>query len=136
MAKQVLTAEFITINATDLSTYCAKAELQVKVEDKDDTNYGSGGWHEHLGGLKQGTLNMEFFNDFAATFLDSIMWPLLGTVVAFEVRAAQGARSTSNPAYTGNLLVEAWNPITGGVGDLATVSVAYSTTGVVTRQIV
>lgn len=133
MAKTVLTAEYVFLNAVDLSTYTSKAELQVAVEDKDVTNYGSVGWHEHIGGLKQGTINLEFFNDFAVGLLDAIMWPLLGTVIAFELRATQSARSTSNPAYTGNLLVEAWNAITGSVGDVATVSVSYSTTGAVTR---
>lgn len=136
MAKTVLTAEYVFLNAVDLSTYCSKAEIQVNVEDKDVTNYGSGGWHEHIGGLKQATINLEFFNDFAAALIDSIMWPLLGTVIAFELRATQAARSTSNPAYTGNLLVEAWNAITGGVGDVATMSASYSSTGAVTRQIV
>jgi hypothetical protein len=41
--------------------------------------------------------------------------------------------STSNPKYTGNLLIKAWNPITGSVGDEASVSVSYPTSGAVTR---
>lgn len=133
MAKTVLTAEYVFLNAVDLSTYTSKAEVQVVVEDKDVTNYGSGGWHEHIGGLKQATINLEFFNDFAVGLIDSIMWPLLGTVIAFELRATQAARSTSNPAYTGNVLVESWNAITGSVGDVAKVTCAFSTTGAVTR---
>jgi hypothetical protein len=76
---------------------------------------------------------LEFKQDFAATKLDSIMWPLLGTVVPFEVRADQGVASTSNPKYTGFLLIKAWNPITGSVGDESSVSVSYPTSGAVTR---
>lgn len=134
MAKMVLTAEYINVNSNDLSAYCNKAELAVEVEAKETTTYGSAGWKEQIGGLKAGTLALEFKQDFAAAALDSIMWPLLGTVVTFEVRGTQSARSTANPAYTGSILVTGWNPITGGVGDLATVSVSYVTTGAVTRQ--
>lgn len=117
-----------------MSTYCSKAEVTISAEVKDVTTYGSGGWKEELGGLKQGKIQMEFFNDFAAGNLDSIMWPLLGTVVTFEFAGTQGARSTSNPSYTGSMLISDWNPITGKVGDVDTSSVTYQTSGVVLRQ--
>jgi hypothetical protein len=133
MPKMVLLAEFVSINANDLSTYANKAELAVEVEEKDVTTYGSLGWKEVLGGLKSGTIALEFKQDFAATKLDSIMWPLLGQVVPFIVRADQGVVSPANPNYSGNILIKAWNPITGSVGDNASVSVSYSTSGVVTR---
>lgn len=133
MAKMVLLAQFIALNGTDLSTYGVKGELSVEVEEKDVTTYGSLGWKEVLGGLKSGSIGLEFKQDFAATKLDSIMWPLLGTVVTFEARADQAAVSTSNPKYTGSVLVKEWNPIQGSVGDDATVGVSYPTSGVVTR---
>lgn len=133
VAKFVLTAQKVLIGGNDLSSYCAKAELQFKVEDKDVTNYASAGWKEHLGGLKQATLQVEFFNDFAAAALDSILWPLLGTVVTFEVAGTQAARSASNPSYTGSFLLVDYNPITGKVGDVDTVSVSWPSTAAVTR---
>lgn len=133
MAKMVLLTEFVSIAGNDLSTFTSKAEISVEVEEKDVTTYGSLGWKEVLGGLKSGTIALEFKQDFSSAKLDAIMWPLLGTVVPFEVRADQAAVGTSNPKYTGNLLVKAWNPITGSVGDDASVSVSYSTSGAVTR---
>ncbi|MEU6491086.1 phage tail tube protein [Streptomyces sp. NPDC046984] len=133
MPKMVLLAEYLSINSNVLNEYTKKAELSVEVEEKDVTNYASLGWKEVLGGLKSAELGCEFLQDFAATELDSIMWPLLGSVVPFEVRADQGAVSTSNPAYTGNILINGWNPITGSVGDEATVSMGFPTSGLVTR---
>lgn len=133
MPKMVLLAEFLSINSNDLSEWAKKAELQVEVEEKDVTNYKSLGWKEVIGGLKSGELGCEFLQDFAATKLDAIMWPLLGTVVPFEVRADQAAVGTSNPSYTGNILINGWNPITGSVGDEATVSMGFPTSGAVTR---
>lgn len=136
MPKMVLLAEFVSLNSNDLKSYTTKAELSVEVDEKDVTTYGSLGWKEVLGGIKSGGLGLEFKQDVAAAALDSIMWPLLGTVVPFEVRADQAAVGASNPKYTGSVLIKSWNPITGSVGDDATVSVSYSTSGAVTRAIV
>jgi hypothetical protein len=133
MAKMVLLAEFVSLNAVDLSAYTTKAEIVINVEAKEVTTYGSAGWKEYLGGLKAGTVNIEFQQDFGVGLLDQLMFAQLGNVVAFDLRASNAARSTSNPSYTGNLLVQAWNPITGGVGDDATVTVSYPTSAAVTR---
>lgn len=133
MPKMVLLAEFLSLAGNDVSSNTNKAEVTVEVEEKDVTTYGSDGWKEVLGGLKSGTIAIEFKQDFAAAALDAIMWPLLGTVVPFEVRPDQAAVSASNPSYTGNLLIKAWNPITGSVGDEASVSVSYPTSGAVAR---
>ncbi|MEV0112354.1 hypothetical protein AB0H77_03720 [Streptomyces sp. NPDC050844] len=135
MPKMVLLAEFVSLGGNDLSEYCRKAELSTEVEDKDVTTYASLGWKELLGGLKSGELGLEFLQDVAATEIDSIMWPLLGTVVPFEVRLSQAAVGASNPKYSGSVLVNGWNPIEGSVGDEASVSVGYPTSGAVARAV-
>ncbi|GAA2108698.1 hypothetical protein [Streptomyces synnematoformans] len=133
MPKMVLLAQYLSLNGTDLSEYTKKAELAVEVEDKDVTTYTSLGWKEVLGGLKSGELGIDFLQDFAATELDSVMWPLLGTVVPFAIRPDQGVVGTSNPEYTGNILVKEWKPIEGSVGDEASVGVSFPTSGAVAR---
>ncbi|MER6331861.1 phage tail tube protein [Streptomyces sp. NPDC001034] len=133
MAKMVLLAEYVALNGTDLSNYVKKAELTTKVEEKEVTTYGSQGWKEVLGGLKSGELALEFIQDLAASALDSIMWPLLGTVVTFQVRADNSPVGTSNPSYSGSVLINGWNPIQGSVGDEATVGVSFPTSGAVSR---
>lgn len=136
MAKMVLLASFVSLNGTDLSSYTRKAELTVEVEDKEVTTYASLGWKEVLGGLKSGELSLEFLQDVAATKIDSIMWPLLGTVVPFVVRLDSAAAGASNPQWAGSVLINGWNPIEGSVGDEASVSVGYPTSGAVTRAVV
>lgn len=135
MAKVVLTAEFVTIGSTDLTQYCSGAELSFTAEEKDVTNYQSGGWHELLAGLKQAELKLSFYEDFAAAAFDSIVFPWFGTVQTFEIRATQAARGTSNPAYLGSVLVSQFNPVTGKVGDVDTMDVTWKSTGAVTRAI-
>ncbi|WP_327073445.1 phage tail protein [Kitasatospora purpeofusca] len=133
MPTMVLTGVYLSLNSNVLAEYTRKAEVAVEVEEKDVTNYASQGWKVVIGGLKSGNLGLEFLNDFAATKLDSIMWPLLGTVVPFEIRPDQAAVSASNPKYTGNVLVKEWGAISGSVGDEATVGVTYPTSGAVVR---
>ncbi|MFB7866998.1 hypothetical protein [Streptomyces sp. NPDC056069] len=133
MPKMVLLAEYLSLNGVDLSEYTRKGELAVEVEEKDVTNYASAGWKELLGGLKSGELGIEFLQDVAATKIDSIMWPLLGTVVPFEVRLSNAVVGTSNPKYTGSVLIKEWKPIEGSVGDEASVGVSYPTSGAVVR---
>lgn len=134
MAKMVLLASMLQVNSVDVSAYATKIELTINVDEKDVTTFGSSGWKEVLGGIKSAGLNVTFQQDVAAGNIDSQMFALLGSVVTFEVRLVNTARSTSNPAYTGSVLVSKWNPIAGAVGDDAEVSVSWPTSGVVLRQ--
>lgn len=134
MAKQVLLAAYVNINGTDLSAYASKAELKITAEDKDTTTFGSAGWSEVLAGIKSYELAVTFKQDVAAAAIDSILWPLFGTVVSMEVRLNNSARSTSNPAYTGNVLIKEHNPISGSVGDVAENDVTYPGSAALSRQ--
>lgn len=129
----VLTDAYISINSNVLSDHGNKVEVPIKVDAKEATTFGQT-WKVRRGGLKDGNVNITFLNDFVAANLDEIMWPLVGTVVPFEIRATSAARSTSNPAYTGNLFIEEWKPITGKVGDLVETDVSFPTSGTVQRQ--
>lgn len=133
MARMVLNAAYIAISGVDRSASAKKVELAVEVEEKDITTFGSLGWKEVLGGIKSAGLSITWVNDVAASQLDSVMWPLLGTVVTFEVRLTQAASGASNPAYTGSVLVKSWAPVAAGVGDVVEVDVDWPTSGVVTR---
>jgi hypothetical protein len=133
MAKMVLKTSYLALNSTDLSAYCSKIELTADVEEKDVTTFGSSGWKEVLGGIASGQLAIGFKQDVAAAALDSILWPLFGTVVTFEVRLTSSAVGTSNPKYTGSVLIKEHKPISGSTGDTAEFDVSFPTSGTVTR---
>lgn len=133
MAKMVLLASYVSLNATDLSGYTSKIELSVEVDEQDTTTFASLSFKEVLGGLRSGTLGLTFKQDVTTALLDAIMWPLLGTVVAFEVRLSNAIVGVSNPKYTGSVMISKWAPISGSVGDVAEVEVEFPTSGVVTR---
>lgn len=132
MAKQVITAEYVALNGTDISSYCHKGELSIEADEGDVTTFGSSGWKEVLGGLKSGELSVDVKDDVAASQIDSILWPLFGTVVTFEVRLSNAAVGASNPKYTGSVLVKE-HKFGGGVGDVAEKSMSFPTTGAITR---
>lgn len=135
MAKMVLKASYIALATVDWSAFASKIELKAEVEEKDVTTFASGGWVEVLGGLFKAGLNIGWKQDVAAASLDSAMWThfLTGTPIAFEVRLANSAVSTSNPRWTGLVLVKEWSPIAGSVGDVAGHDVSWPTSAAVTR---
>jgi hypothetical protein len=136
MAKSVLTNVYLAINGSTIHTLnvLAKAELDVQIADVETTNFGSGGAQEYTGGLMSGTLNLSFMQDLVASQIDAVIWPLFiaKTPVTFEWRLTTSAVGTSNPKYTGNVLINQWG-ITGSVGDLATIDVGWPVSGVTTR---
>lgn len=133
MAPQVLTNGYTSINASDLSSYCKKIQFDVDVDEVETTAFSAGGWKSYVGGLKVASFDLTFNGDYAAGLLDAILWPLLGTVVAFEFRPVNTTVSTSNPKWTGSLLVSKLTPISGSIGDLVEVEVTWPSSGTVAR---
>jgi hypothetical protein len=58
---------------------------------------------------------------------------LLGTAVNCVVKPVNGAVSPTNPSYTFSVLISEWTPLNGGVGELATASVTWPISGVITK---
>ena len=132
--QMVLTAAYVNLTGPgDVSGSLKKAELTAEVDEKDVTNFASLGWKEVKGGLKSGSLALEFMNDLTDDGLDEDMWTVFGNVIAFEVRASNSAVGVANPKYTGNCLIKQWNPVAGAPGDVNGASYTYPTSGAITR---
>lgn len=134
MGIMALTAQVVTINGETYTNRSKGATLTVDAAQLDSTTMASDGWTEAVGGLKSGTLGVEFLDDVAAGEIDADMWPLLGTVVTFVVRQDDAVVGSSNPEYRGSVLVTQ-HTIGGSVGDLASKSLSFPTTGAVTRHV-
>lgn len=134
MAVYALTSQVVTVNSVDYSDHLKSATLTVDAAQLDTTDFASGGWVEMIGGLKSGQLALEFMDDVADNDVDEELWALLGTVVAFTIKATNGAISASNPEYQGNVLITG-HSLGGAVGDLATKSLTFPTSGSITRDI-
>ncbi len=132
MAKFVLNDASVTINSVDLSDHISSVTLDITADEVISTSMGDD-FNTRLGGLKDGSLALEFQNDFAASEVDATLWPLLGTVVTFEVKPTSSAVSATNPKYSGSVLVNNVQPLANGVGELATMSVTFPTSGTISR---
>ena len=84
-------------------------------------------------GLKDWSISIDFNQDFGAGQLDSILWPLLGTKLAFLVRPDSAAVSTSNPEWTGMAILTGYPPLGNSVGDLADGSLSLEGAGELAR---
>jgi hypothetical protein len=125
MAKLVLINAQVLINAVDLSDHVDTVTINYTAAEVDSTSMGQAGT-SRLGGLKDWTLDIIFAQDFALTKVDATLFPLVGTVFAIEVRPVNSARSTTNPAYTGNGLLGSYSPLGQKVGALNTAPVKIS----------
>ena len=125
MASKVLTNAFVLINAVDLSDHVKSVTLNYSVEVQDKTAMTQFS-RARLGGLKDWTLDIEFYQDYAAAKVDATIQPIVGTQVAVEVRSDTGARSTTNPGYTGNGLIDSYQPVAGQVGQMQMSAVKIS----------
>lgn len=132
MAVIVLTDVAITVNAVNLSGYCTSATITVNADELETTAFGST-YKSRTGGLKDWKLDLEFNADFAASAIDQTIYPLLGTSTAVTIKPTSGANATTNPQYSGNVLVTSYNPIDGGVGALGKTKVSWPGNGALAR---
>jgi len=132
MAPIVLLDVKLTINAVNMSTFSTSATASFDVDDQETTAFGST-WKSRVGGLKDGKIEMEFNQSYAASEVDATIWPLLGTVVAFTAKPSSGTTTATNPEYQGNVLISEYTPLDGGVGDLGKLKVSWPTSGAVIR---
>ena len=132
MASFAFTDAKVTVGGTDLSAYVRQVTLNVNADELDDTAMGDQ-FRSRIAGLKDWSVNLEFNNDFAAGAVDATLWPLLGTTTTVTVKATSAANSATNPQYSGSVLVSQVNPLTNGVGDLATTSITWNGAGTLSR---
>lgn len=131
MAALALTDVTVTLNATDISDYVKSVTLDLNANTLDSTTMGDS-WTEMIGGVKSGSVSIELVDDFADSAIDDILFPLFGTVVTFAARPTSAVVGSSNPSYSGSVLV---NQLTafGSHGELATKSLTWPTSGTIAR---
>jgi hypothetical protein len=126
MAKLVLTNAQVIINAVDLSDHVDTVAVHYTAAEVDSTSMGQAGI-SRLPGLKDWSMDVTFANDFALASVDATLFPLVGApAFAVEVRPVKAARSTTNPAYTGNAILPTYSPLGQKVGAFNTAPIKLS----------
>lgn len=132
MPKFAATDFSVTVAGTDLSTSLTSVELNLEADDKDTTTFGSG-FRTRVGGLKQGSVRLNFLQDFAAGSVEATLYPLLGTIATVVIKPTSGTVSATNPTYTVPVLCTQVAPISASVGDIAVQQVSWVTSGSVVK---
>ena len=132
MAKFAATDYSVTINGSDFSSNLNSVELALEADDLETTAFGSS-WRTRIGGLKNGSLTLNFMQDFGAASVDATLNPLLGTIATVVIKPTSGTATATNPSYTAECLVNQYSPFASSVGDIATLSVTWPTSGTVVR---
>ena len=132
MATFMLNNASVTINSVDLSSYVTSVTLSQSADNLEDTAMGDTS-RSYIGGLKSGTVDIEFNADFAASKTEATIFPLVGTSTAEVVKPVAASVSATNPSYTFNAIVTSWDTLNGSVGEIATHSVSWPITGAITK---
>ena len=132
MAKFAATDYKVTVNGTNLSTNLNSVELSIEADDLETTAFG-GEWRTRIGGLKTGAITLSFLQDFGAGPVDAPLYPLFTTLATVVITPTSGSVSSTNPSYTAVALVNQYMPFASSVGDIATLSVTWPTSGTITR---
>lgn len=132
MAKLVLTNPSIVIGSTDLSNYVTSVTLDTKYDIVETTAFGDTA-KKRVAGLADNSISLEFQQDFASSAVEATVYPLLGTAVTVTIKPVASTVTTVNPSYAVSALVSEWQPLKGGIGQLATASVTWPVSGAITK---
>ena len=134
MAKLVFLNGYVQVNGVDLSDHASQIQLQLSKEQVDVTAMGANA-HQWLAGLENDKLTVVWWQDFAASEVDATLYPIwqAGTPVAFKVAANGSSISSTNPSYSGSVILADYDPIDGKVGDGLSSNVSFMISGTVVR---
>lgn len=116
----------VIVNGVDLSDHATSVTVETSRDEVDVTAMGAAN-KVVTPGLGDATITVTFLQDFAAGSVDATLSSMASstTPVTIEVRSVNAARSTTNPAYTLSALMYGYSPLSGSVGDAATIDVSF-----------
>ena len=85
MAKQIISNPVIVLAGGTVSSSARQATISVEADDVETTNFGGSGWRERIGGLKGGTVDIEWLQDYAAGGIDATAYALVGSTASMEM---------------------------------------------------
>jgi len=133
MATFVYTDASVVVNTVDLSDHVKSCALNYEAEMLDDTVMGDT-TRSNIAGLLNWSIDVEFLQDFAAAKVDATLFALVGSAsFTVTVKPTSGSVSSTNPSFSGSMVLESYPPMTGSVGDLETASATFRSAGTLTR---
>ena len=135
MAIEVYANAYVTINGVNLSDHSNLVRANWGQETRDATAHSTAGAQRVFRtGLATRSLEATFFNDYAATNVETTLrGTIVGTTstgVAVEVRAKNAVVSATNPRYYGDAVLDGdLMTVDSAVGELQAVTVRFQPYG-------
>jgi hypothetical protein len=131
MAKYVHKDAFISVAGSVLSDHAQSLTIEDSADEVDFTSFTSAGYKEIGGGLKDATITVTFFQDFAANSVHQVLQPLYasGGTFAVEVRPTSAVVSATNPRGTATMRLLSYAGFGGAVGDASTFDASFRNGG-------
>jgi len=108
----------VKLASTDISDHVSSATLSQIFDELEVTALGDSS-HKFTKGLEASTLTLDFFNDFAASQITTLLQTNYGTTITATLLPVKGtAVSATNPLYTVSILVNNLTPINGDVASI------------------
>jgi hypothetical protein len=127
VAKEVLRNASVLVNSVNLSDHASSVTLEDTAAEVDFTSFGPSGYTEIGQGMKDATINVDFFNDHAAGSVADTIQALYASGGTFPLRIKPDLQGTV--AYTMTARVFSNPMLAGAVGDANTISVAFRHSG-------
>ena len=131
MSKIVLTDAKVTINSVVLSDHITQITIDTKDDIVETTGFGSTA-KTRVAGLADNSVTIDFLQDFAAANVEATIYPLIGSTTTISISPTSTV-STTSPSYTFSALISEWQPLKGGIGQLATATVTWPISGTITK---
>jgi hypothetical protein len=130
---KLATAAAPTVPSIDISSYVSAITLTQIVDELEVTTMGDLS-HRVVGGLQSATLQIDFFNDWAASQVMTTLNAAFATTLSVSMITVKGTAVTAaNPTYQFSIFVNNLTPVgIGGVGDEAASSISFTVNSVVT----
>lgn len=133
MSKQVFNNCVVTVNGVDLSGFVAGVTVDQSADEIETTAFGTAGVRTRVTGLKDGSVKIDWHQDFAASSVNATISSAFGSVGTVVIIPNGTAVSSSNPRLTCPVVISGYSPVAGSVGDLLTFSTTWAAAGAFTQ---
>lgn len=117
----------VIAGSTTITDHVSTVSLNREIDQVEITAMNDN-FNNYVGGVERSVLNLELYNDFATSSVNSLFEDALGTKLNIKLIPVSGTVSSTNPSYTMSCLISSWTPINGAVDAVSSVSVSLPVT--------
>lgn len=121
MPKEILKKPVITVDGTNFTKRVSQVDIDLPDDEVDVSTFGTE-FKETEMGLRDASMTLSFFQDFAAAMVDAVLWPIKAASKKFivKVQPKEGEPSATNPCFVMGGKLFNYKPISGSVGEAST----------------